>query len=116
MWTVALQFVVGGLIVVAQTYFANSSSPFVAGLIYATPMLFLPSVYFIKDKQNLSSFAIYAALMLLALFVYDISYFLLLKRFSKLQTTFLAFIPWGVAALATGHLASRLAPGTRGRR
>ena len=109
MKTLAVQFVLGGLIVVGQTYFANNSSPFVAGLIYSMPTLFLPSAYFIKDKKSLSSFAIYAALMVIALFTYDISYFFLLKHFSKGKTTLLAFIPWLVVALATAQLAGRLA-------
>ena len=102
------QFVLGGLIVVGQTYFANNSSPFMAGVIYSAPTLFLPSVLFIKNAKQSSDFAVHAALMVLALFVYDISYAFLINKYSKLGTIFLSFIPWAIMVAITGLFAEKV--------
>lgn len=110
MSNIVVQFILGGLIVVGQTYFANNASPFVAGLIYSAPTLFIPSVIFIKDKSALGSFALHAAFMLLALFTYDISYYFLLERIGKWPSLLVAFVPWVVAAVLSGRLANTLAP------
>ena len=107
---VAIQFILGGLIVVGQTYFANNASPFVAGLIYSAPTLFIPSVVFIKDNTALKSFALHAALMLMALFVYDISYYFLVSRIGKWPALIVSFFPWLLAAFFSGRLANTIAP------
>ena len=99
---IILQFILGGLIVVGQTYFANNSSPFLAGVIYSAPTLFLPSVFLIKHDALSSDFALHAALMVLSLFVYDLTYAFLIKKYSKIKTTFLSFIPWVIAVMITG--------------
>ena len=105
---VVVQFILGGLIVVGQTYFANNASPFVAGLIYSAPTLFIPSAIFIKDKSSLASFALHAALMLVALFVYDISYYFLVDRFGKWVSLAVAFLPWVAVAVGMGRIANAL--------
>jgi uncharacterized membrane protein (GlpM family) len=82
----------------------------VAGLIYSAPTLFIPSVVFIKDDSALKSFALHAALMLVALFVYDISYYFLVARIGKWPALVVSFLPWLVAALFSGKLANAMAP------
>lgn len=104
----ATQFVLGGLIIVGQTWFANRASPYLAGWIYSAPTLFLPTVYFTKDVSSLRGFALNGALMLLGLFAYDISFYLLVERAGKLKAALLSFAPWAVVTAAAGHLARRL--------
>ena len=104
----ALQFILGGLIVVGQTWFANHSSPYISGLIYSAPTLFLPTVYFTKSEKDLEKFALNAALMLIGLFAYDMTFYLLIRRVGKPLATFLSFGPWALAATSAGHLARSL--------
>lgn len=106
-----LQFVLGGLIVVGQTWFANHASPYVAGLIYSAPTLFLPTVYFTDGRKELERFALNAALMLVGLFAYDVSFYLMVSRLGKARAALLSFGPWALVAGAAGHVASRLGGG-----
>ena len=106
-----LQFLLGGLIVVGQTWFANHASPYIAGMIYSAPTLFLPTVYFTDGQKELESFALNAALMLVGLFAYDISFYLMVSKLGKTRAALLSFGPWAFAAGAAGHMASRLGEG-----
>jgi uncharacterized membrane protein (GlpM family) len=105
-----LQFVLGGLAVVGQTYFANAASPFLAGLIYSAPVLMLPAAYFTHTTPNLRKMALTGGIMILASVAYDVGlWYLLGKGYSKGASLVLAFIPWLPVALATGWLGVQLA-------
>ena len=90
-----VQFLVGGTVIVAQTHFANAASPFYAGLVYAAPVLMIPSGYFTKKEGNLKNMAITGAFMILASVVYDLAlWFLLSRGVGKEAALALALLPW----------------------
>lgn len=102
---ILIQFLVGGTVIVAQTHFANAASPFYAGLVYAAPVLMIPSGYFTKKATNLESMALTGAFMIMASVVYDLSLWFLLRRgIGKEAALVLALLPWLPTAWLLGHV------------
>lgn len=98
-----LKFILGGSIIVAQTAFANASSPYYSGLVYAAPVLLVPSVLFVHKRSNAIAMVGLCAFIILSGAVYNIALWWLLSRgYSKVWSIVLALIPWAPAAILLG--------------
>ncbi len=105
-----IQFLIGGSVIVAQTYFANQASPFYAGLVYAAPVLMLPAGIFTRSVPNLQKMAITGAFMIGASVVYDTALWYLLRRgVGKAAALVLALVPWLPAAWWLGRVSGHYA-------